>query len=111
MRDFRFSIPTSINFGKSALDALPAELDKIGGEKQDMIDEQARIHIRKTDLEKILPGKHGLEYETLSAERQLLENHLTRMDKAFAKIDKRLDAAFEQVEDFYKEYYPDLYEQ
>lgn len=90
---------------------LLCELDKIGGEKQDMIDEQARIHIRKTDLEKILPGKHGLEYETLSAERQLLENHLTRMDKAFAKIDKRLDAAFEQVEDFYKEYYPDLYEQ
>ena len=33
MRDFRFSIPTSINFGKSALDALPAELDKIGARK------------------------------------------------------------------------------
>lgn len=33
MRDFRFSIPTSIDFGKSALDALPEELNKLGADR------------------------------------------------------------------------------
>lgn len=33
MRDFKFSIPTSIDFGKQALDALPYELEKINAKK------------------------------------------------------------------------------
>ena len=33
MRDFKFSIPTSINFGKDALNALPVELDKLNAKR------------------------------------------------------------------------------
>lgn len=33
MRDFKFSIPTSINFGKDSLSALPAELAKLGAKR------------------------------------------------------------------------------
>ncbi len=88
---------------------LLCELDGIGGEKQSMIDEQKRIHLRKSDIERILHEKSGHEYNTLSRERQILEDHLTAMDRDFANIDKRLDNTFRKVENFYKEKYPDLY--
>ena len=90
---------------------LLCELDELGGQKQAMIEEQARIHGRKSDIERCLSEKYGQEYDTLNAERQLLENHLTQMDKDFAKIDEKLDESFHKVEEFYKEYYPDLYKQ
>ena len=90
---------------------LLCELDKLGGQKQAMIEEQARIHGRKSDIERSLSQKYGQEYDTLNSERQLLENHLTKMDKDFAIIDEKLDESFHKVEEFYKEYYPDLYKQ
>ena len=90
---------------------LLCELDELGGQKQSMIDEQARIHGRKSEIERILPEKYGNEYDTLNAERQILENHLTQMDKDFAKIDEKLDNSFHKIENFYEEYYPELYKQ